>query len=104
MSRILDKHALLKKLSKYKLALQKSISIKNKLFSDFINKKDLTQKTELHITGFSLLEGWGKSSHQPKICSSLPLPPLPPPTKFLFPSHKRSIPPTQNKNFHIKIK
>ena len=59
MSRNLDKHAPLKKLSKYKLkfktnswitvALQKSISIKNKLFSDFINKKDLTQKTELHI-------------------------------------------------------
>ena len=59
MSRILDKHAPLKKLSKYKLkfktkpwittALQKSISVKNKLFSDFINKKDLTQKTELHI-------------------------------------------------------
>ena len=59
MSRILDKHAPLKKLSKYKLkfktkpwitmALQKSISIKNKLFSDYINKKDLSQKTELHI-------------------------------------------------------
>ena len=31
------------------MALEKSISIKNKLFSDFINKKDLTQKTELHI-------------------------------------------------------
>ena len=30
-------------------ALQKSISIKNKLFSDFINKKGLTLKTELHI-------------------------------------------------------
>ena len=47
MSRILDKHAPLEKLSKCKLkfktkpwitsALQKSISIKNKLFSDFIN-------------------------------------------------------------------
>ena len=59
MSRILDKHAQLKKLSKYKLKfktkpsfineLQKSISIKNKLFSGFINKKDLTQKTELYI-------------------------------------------------------
>ena len=59
MSRILDKHVPLKQLSKYKLkfktkpwittALQKSISIKNKLFSDFINKKDLTLKTELHI-------------------------------------------------------
>ena len=52
MSRILDVHAPLKQLSKYKLkfktkpwiaiALQKSISIKNKLFSEFINKKDLT--------------------------------------------------------------
>ena len=31
------------------MALEKSISIKNKLFSDFINKKDLIQKTELHI-------------------------------------------------------
>ena len=59
MSNIIDKHAPLKKLSKYKLkfktkpwitmALQKSISIKNKLFSDYINKKDLSQKTELHI-------------------------------------------------------
>ena len=59
MCKILDKHAPLKKLRKYKLkfktkpwitiALQKSISIKSKLFSDFINKKDLTQKTERPI-------------------------------------------------------
>ena len=59
MSRILDKHDPLKKLKKYKLkfkskpwittALQKSVSIKNKLFNDFTNKKDLTQETELHI-------------------------------------------------------
>ena len=59
MKRILDKHALLKRLSKYKLnfktkpwitmALQKSFSIKNKLFSDYINKKYLSQKTELLI-------------------------------------------------------
>ena len=59
MSKILDKHAPLKRLSKYKLkfktkpwittALQKSISIKNKLFRDFIDKKDLTQKIELHL-------------------------------------------------------
>ena len=59
MSKILDKHVQLKKLSKYILkfktepwvttAQQKSISIKNKLFGDFINKKDLTQKTELPI-------------------------------------------------------
>ena len=59
MSNIIDKHAPLKKLSKYKLkfktkpwiftALQKYISIKNKLFRDFIDKKDLTQKTELQI-------------------------------------------------------
>ena len=54
MSKILDKHVLLKGLSKYKLkfetkpwiatALQKSISIKNKLFSDFIKKKTLLRK------------------------------------------------------------
>ena len=31
------------------MALQKSISIKGKLFSDYINKKDLSQKTELCI-------------------------------------------------------
>ena len=30
-------------------ALQKSVSLKDKLFSDFINKKVLTLKTELHI-------------------------------------------------------
>ena len=57
MSKTIDNHVPLKKLSKYKLkfkakpcittALQKSISIKNKLFRDFINKKGLTQKTEL---------------------------------------------------------
>ena len=59
MNRILDKHAPLKRLSKYKLkfktkpwittALKKSISVKNKLFSDYINKKGLSQKNELHI-------------------------------------------------------
>ena len=59
MSKILDKHTPLKELSKYKLkfktkqwitnAPQNSISVKNKLFIDFINKKDLTLKTELHI-------------------------------------------------------
>ena len=59
MSKIIGKHPPLKKLSKYELkfktklwittALQKSIFIKNKLFRDFINKKDLTQKTELQI-------------------------------------------------------
>ena len=52
MGKILDKHAPLKKLSKYKLkfktkpwittALHKSISIKDKLFRDFINKKYLS--------------------------------------------------------------
>ena len=31
------------------MAVQKSISIKNKLFSDYINKKDLSQKTEVHF-------------------------------------------------------
>ena len=59
MNRILDKHDPLKKLSKYKLkfkteswitlGLQISISMKNKLFSDYINKKGLSQKTELKI-------------------------------------------------------
>ena len=59
LNRILDKHAPLKKLSKYKrkfktkpwitMALQKFISITNKLFSDYIDKKDLSQKTEFHI-------------------------------------------------------
>ena len=58
-SKIIDKHAPLKKLSKYKLkfktkpwittALKKSISIKKKLFRDFINKKDLTQKPKLNV-------------------------------------------------------
>ena len=59
MNKILDEHTPSKRLSKYELkfktkpwitlALQKSISIKNKLFSDHINKKYLSQKTELHI-------------------------------------------------------
>ena len=59
MNRILDKHAPSKRLSKYKLrfktkswitmALQKSVSFKNKLLNDYINKKDLLQKSELHI-------------------------------------------------------
>ena len=59
MNRILNKHAPLKRLSKYHLkfktkpwitmALQKSVSIKNKLFTDYINKKDLSQKIELYI-------------------------------------------------------
>ena len=57
MSKILEKHA--PKLNKCKckfktkplvsIALQESISIKNKIFKDFINKKELTQKTKLHI-------------------------------------------------------
>ena len=59
MSIIHDKHSPLKKLSKYELKfktkpwittfLQKYISIKNKLFRDFIYKQDLTQENELHI-------------------------------------------------------
>ena len=59
VSKIIDKHSPLKKHSKYKLkfktkpqittVLQKSISIKNKLFIDFITKNDLTQKAELQI-------------------------------------------------------
>ena len=54
MSRILEKHAPLKKLRKHKLlfktkpwntmTLQKSFSIKNKLFSDFNNEKTLFRK------------------------------------------------------------
>ena len=58
MNNILDKHALFKNITKYKLkfrtkpwitpALQKSISIKNKFFKNYIKKKDITQKNELH--------------------------------------------------------
>ena len=58
MNNILDKHALFKKIIKYKLkfrtkpwitpALQKSIFIKNKIFKNYIKKKDITQKNELH--------------------------------------------------------
>ena len=58
MSNILDKHAPFKKITKYKLksrtkpwittpALQESISIKNKIFKNYIKKKDTTQKCEL---------------------------------------------------------
>ena len=69
-SNILDKHASFKKITKYKRkfrtkpwitpALQKSISIKNKIFRNYIKKnknkifknhikkKDITQKNELH--------------------------------------------------------
>ena len=56
MNNILDKHALFKNITKYKLkfrtkpwitpALQKSI--KNKFFKNYIKKKDITQKNELH--------------------------------------------------------
>ena len=59
MGKIIDKHAPLKKLSKYKLkfknkpwittTLQRSVSIMKKLFRDFINEKYFLQKTELHI-------------------------------------------------------
>ena len=58
MSSILDKHAPFKKITKYKLkfrtkpqiitALQKSIYIKNKIFKNYIKKKDITQKNEPH--------------------------------------------------------
>ena len=57
MSKIRDKHAPLKKPTKYELklktkpwittALRKSISIKSKFFKDYIDKKDLTKKSEL---------------------------------------------------------
>ena len=58
MNNILDKHAPFKKITKYELkfrtkpwitpALQKSIFIKNKIFKNYIKKKDITQKNELH--------------------------------------------------------
>ena len=58
MNNILDKHGPFKKIIKYKLkfktkplitpALQKSISIKNKIFKNYTKKKDITQKNELH--------------------------------------------------------
>ena len=58
MNNILDKHAPFKRITKYKLkfrtkpwitpALQKSIFIKNKIFKNYIEKKDVTQKNELH--------------------------------------------------------
>ena len=63
MRKIFDKHAVLRKLSKYDFkswitskynfkfwittALQKLFFIYNKIFKDFINKTDVTQKTEL---------------------------------------------------------
>ena len=53
-----DTYATLKRIKKYKLKLkskpwitlgfQKSISMKNKLFVNFINKKDLILKEEFH--------------------------------------------------------
>ena len=59
INNILDKHGPFKKITKYKLkfrtkpwitsALQKSISIKNKIFKNHIKKKDKSQKNELHI-------------------------------------------------------
>ena len=55
---LLDTYATLKKVKKYKLnfkskpwmtlGLQKSISVKNKLVTNFINKKDPTLKEECH--------------------------------------------------------
>ena len=58
MSNILDKHAPFKNITKYKLkfrtkpwitpTLQKSIFIRNKIFKNYIKKKDITQKNELH--------------------------------------------------------
>ena len=54
---LLDTYALLKRINKYKLkfkskpwiTLQKSISVKNKLLTNIINKKDLILKEGLHI-------------------------------------------------------
>ena len=55
---LLDTYALLKRINKYKLkfkskpwitlGLQKSISVKNKLLTNFINKKDPVLKEEFH--------------------------------------------------------
>ena len=55
---LLDTYASLKRINKYKLkfkskpwitlGLQKSISVKNKLLTNFINKKDLVLKEEFH--------------------------------------------------------
>ena len=53
---LLDTYATLKRVKKYKLnfkpwmtlGLQKSISVKNKLLTNFINKKDPTLKEECH--------------------------------------------------------
>ena len=51
---LLDTYAPLKRVNKYKskpwitLGLQKSISVKNKLFVNFINKKDPILKEEFH--------------------------------------------------------
>ena len=59
MNMLLDTYALLKKINKYKLkfkskpwitlGLQKSISVKNKLLRNFINKKDPILKEQFHI-------------------------------------------------------
>ena len=56
---LLDTYAPLKRINKYKLqfkskpwitlGLQKAISVKNKLLTNFINKKDLVLKDEFHI-------------------------------------------------------
>ena len=51
MTKILDKHAPLKKLSKYKLKLKTKPWITTalqKFLKDYIYKKNLTKKTELH--------------------------------------------------------
>ena len=55
---LLDTYAPLKRINKYKvkfkskpwitLGLQKSISVKNKLLTDFINKKNPALKAKLH--------------------------------------------------------
>ena len=59
MNMLLDTYAPLKKINKYKLkfkskpwislGLQKSISVKNKLLTNFINKKDPILKEQFHI-------------------------------------------------------
>ena len=58
MNRLLDKHAIFKKVSKYQLklktkpcitaAIRKSFLVKNSLFKKYIKLKDRVKKTETH--------------------------------------------------------
>ena len=58
MNAVLDKHVPYEKVKKYTLeiktkpwktaGIQNSIKIKNKLFKNYLNKKDITLKIEIH--------------------------------------------------------